>query len=226
MRVPPVSLSHPLSFRAASAARNCSERNQVSCLNASPLLERLPLRGRAALQRRVTVRKEWGLTPDEACIFVIPTGLREEFALQKSRFHPRTLAPPWKRGASAPRHRAEMNGALAPDRMRSPSVPHRECLITATAEECDKAKREHRVIQRSSEILPSRNMRAGVVGREQQTKHVNEPGHARSSDPNSQHKCQPNGQLAVSDKERDRRSMRQDNALQHRNHEWICPALL
>src|SRR4029079_6227064 len=129
-------------------------------------------------------------------------------------------------GASAPRNRAEMNGALAPDRMRSPSPPHRERLITATAEECDKAKREHRVIQRSSEILPNGNMRAGVVGREQQTKHVNEPKHARSSDPDSQHKRQPNGQLAVSDKERDCRSMRQDNALQHRNHEWICPAVL
>src|SRR6185437_15362222 len=110
-----------------------------------------------------------------------------------------------------------MNGALAPDRMCSPSPPHRERLITATAEECDKAKREHRVIQGSSKILPNRNMRTGVVGGEQQTKHVNEPEHARSSDPNSQHKRHPNSQFAVSDKERDRRSMRQDNALQHRN---------
>src|SRR4051812_29061471 len=120
-----------------------------------------------------------------------------------------------------------MHGALAPDQMRrSPSPPQRERLITATAEECDEAKREHRVVQGSSEILPNRNMSAGVVGREQQTKHVNEPKHARSSDPDSQHKRQPNGQLAVSDKERDRRSMRQDDALQHRNHEWICTAAL
>jgi hypothetical protein len=182
-----------------------------------------------------------GLQPKQFRTFVIPSGFspsnlgrlsfragfsREESALQKSGRHPRTLAPPWKSGTSAPRNRTEMNGALAPDRMRSPSMPHRERLITATAEECNKAKRKHRVVQRSSEILPNRNMRTGIVRREQQTTHVNEPKHARSSDPNSQHKRQPNGQFAVSDKERDRRSMRQDDAPKHRNHEWICPTLL
>src|SRR6266702_3152982 len=65
------------------------------------------------------------------------------------------------------------------------------------------------MIQRGSEILPERNVSAGVIGREQQRKHVDQPEGAGSPHTNSGHKRQPNRQLPESNEERDGRRMRQ-----------------
>src|SRR6266540_3297446 len=82
------------------------------------------------------------------------------------------------------------------------------------------------MIQRGSEILPERNVSAGIIGRGQQRKHVDQPEGAGSPQPDSGYKREPNRQLPESDEERDGDRMRQHDPLQHRNHERISRTTL
>jgi len=77
------------------------------------------------------------------------------------------------------------------------------------------------MIERSSEELPERSVSTGVVGREQQRKHVDQPESAGNPNPNSKYERQPDRQLTVCNEESDRCRMRQHKLLQHWDHERI-----
>src|SRR5919198_4271421 len=77
------------------------------------------------------------------------------------------------------------------------------------------------MIQRCSEVLPERNICAGIIRREQQHQHVDQSKETCGPDPDSEYERKADRQLAISDQECNRRRMGQYNPLQHRNHERI-----
>ena len=66
----------------------------------------------------------------------------------------------------------------------------------------------------------------GVVGRKEQTKHVDQAEAARSPDRDAEYERQPDRQFTVSHQESDGHCKRQHYSLQHGNHEWIRRAIL
>jgi len=82
------------------------------------------------------------------------------------------------------------------------------------------------VIERRSKVLPTCGVSSRIVGREYEGHHVEEPKPARSSDQNSEHKRQPNRQLAIRDEKSDGRCMRQHDPLENRKHERVGAPIL
>lgn len=87
------------------------------------------------------------------------------------------------------------------------------------------AQRQHRVVERSAEVLPKRRIRSGIIRREQQREHVHHAANTGRPHKNSGHQGQSNRQLSVSHGERDDRGMGKHEIFEHRNHEGISPAL-
>ena len=75
------------------------------------------------------------------------------------------------------------------------------------------------MVQRRSEILPARNVIAGIVGREQQHQHIEQAECAGTSNQNTRYERKSNRQLSISDDERYRPRMRQNYFLEDWDHE-------
>jgi len=93
-------------------------------------------------------------------------------------------------------------------------------------EERQKAQCEDGVAERRAEVLPERSRSAGIVGREKQRNHENEPAHAGGADQQAEDKTQSDGKFAVGDEKSDGRGVRQDEVAENGHHERISPTAI
>src|SRR5580704_4952043 len=82
-------------------------------------------------------------------------------------------------------------------------------------------KSENRVVERGSKILPYRSLGSRVVGRKQQSEHVNRSTYARGSHNNTEDQREPDRQFAIGHEKSNGRGVRQHEFFQHGNHKRI-----
>src|SRR3954465_1685403 len=81
------------------------------------------------------------------------------------------------------------------------------------------------MVERSTEVLPHWKVRAGVVGREKQPKHVNQPEEAGHPASKAKEKTEADEELAVGHHVSNRECVRQDVVLEYGDHERISTIL-
>src|ERR1700719_2891144 len=77
------------------------------------------------------------------------------------------------------------------------------------------------MIERRSEVLPERCIPSGIICREQQSEHVQQPEGAGGTNKHAERQRQTDGHLAVSHQKRDRRRMAQHKTAKQGNHERV-----
>jgi hypothetical protein len=96
--------------------------------------------------------------------------------------------------------------------------------VGVAEEKSGEAQREDGMAEAGAEVLPEGSCGAGVVGGEEQGKHVEESAEAGGADKDAEDERDPDGEFAVSDEEGDGRGVRQDETAKNRRHEGIRAA--
>jgi len=96
--------------------------------------------------------------------------------------------------------------------------------VGAAEEESGEAQGEDGMAEAGAEVLPEGDGGAGVVGREEQRKHEDQPAEAGGPHEDAEDQRETDGEFAIGHEESDGRGVRQNKAAKYRRHEGIRAA--
>lgn len=99
--------------------------------------------------------------------------------------------------------------------------PECEGAVGVAENKCGEAERQDGMIERGAEILPEGGTRPGGVRRKKHREHQEEPPDAGIACQDAKDEAEADREFTVGNEIGEKLSVREDEVLQHRHHEWI-----